>query len=113
MQYMPHIDDAIRVKTIALDTGRHTALLFSDIESSGLVQYLYVLAVIDDETGEPCVFVASEVNAMAEQTGGGSHFLGLFPGQGHVNLGASDNWADLDQFEVEAIRVAKIHLNDK
>jgi hypothetical protein len=60
-----------------------------------------------DENRRPCYFVASEVNSMAKNFGGGSHFLGLFEGEVHVNCGSSDDWADEARFTAEALRIIK------
>lgn len=111
MNYAPVIGDATPVKRIPLATGKHTAVLLDNIESKGSVEYRFILAVFDDETREPCLFVASEVNAMAEKLQGSSHFLGLFPGDGHANLGSSDDWADIGKFEEAAVELAIQHLN--
>ena len=42
---------------------------------------------------------------MATAGSGRSHFLGLFPGEGHVNLGAADEWADMDKFAAKALEI--------
>jgi len=42
---------------------------------------------------------------MASPGSGRSHFLGLFPGEGHVNMGAADEWAELDSFAAKALEV--------
>jgi hypothetical protein len=83
----------------------HTVLLFDNIKSAGMVQYAFLLAVYDNAKGQPVYFVASEVNEMAA-SGGGSHFLGVFNGSGHLNLGSSDDWGDPRKFFPEALRLA-------
>jgi hypothetical protein len=42
---------------------------------------------------------------MAEQLGGGSHFLGVFDEEGHKNLGSSDDWTELDKFTARALSI--------
>ncbi len=111
MYYAPAIGDATPVKRIPLVTGKHTAVLLDNIESKGPVEYRFILAVFDDETRKPCLLVASEVNALAKELGGGSHFLCVFPGDGHRNLGSSDDWADIAKFEEVAVGIATEHLN--
>src|ERR1700722_7254064 len=82
--YTPAIESANRVGGMPLGPG-HTALLFDPIESAGMVQYALLLGVFEDATQEPVSFGASEINEMAEALGGGSHFLGVFDGDGHAN----------------------------
>jgi hypothetical protein len=88
------------------EVGPFTAVLFGDIESDSEVQYGYILIVFDEED-KPCLYVTSEVNEWAnEPGGGGSHFLGVFDGRGHANLGASDQWANEEQFTARALEIA-------
>ncbi len=111
MNYAPLFGKARQVRGIPLVTsGNHTAYLLDDIESTGVIEYLFILAVYDDLRSRPCLYIASEVNANAEETGGGSHYLGLFPGDGHENHGSSDNWADIEKFEKAAIQLATQYL---
>ncbi len=110
MNDAPVIGDATPVKQIPLATGKHTALLLDNIESKGSVEYRFILVVFDDESGKPCLFVASEVNVMAEEPEGGSHSLGLFLGGGHASLGSSDDWADIWKFEKAAVELANQQL---
>jgi hypothetical protein len=102
MKYVPFIKSAKPRKRFRI--GNHSAALWVDIESAGNVKYKYILAVFD-EKGQPCYFVASEVNQMANIMGKGSHFLGLFPGDGHTNCGASDEWSDEVKFTEVALRI--------
>ncbi len=102
---MPLIEEANRVAAIPLGES-HVMILLDDITSSGSVQYEFVLAVLEAESGEPVFFVASEVNAMTGRFGGGSHFLGVFDVDGHANLGSSDDWADPSKFFPKARELA-------
>ena len=104
MKYAPVIKSANPKQHFQV--GKHTAVLFGDIEPAGSVEYHLILAVFD-ENRQPCYFVASEVNSMANSFGGGSHFLGLFDGEGHANCGASDDWADETKFTTEALRIVR------
>ena len=102
MNYVPLIKSAKPRKQFRI--GKHGVLL-GDIESFGEVKYAYVL-VVYDEREKPCFFVASEINDMAEQFGGGSHFLGIFNGDGHANLGTDDRWGIEEEFTVKALEIA-------
>ena len=86
--------------------GPYGASLFGDIESSGSVQYLYVLALIELDQEEVSLYITSEVNDLAQEFGGGSHFLCVFNNEGHHNLGDSDDWADLERFATKALSLA-------
>ncbi len=85
----------------------YTVVCFDQIESEGRIQYAFMTVVFDDASHQPVLFVASEVNAMAASLGGGSHFLGVFAGEGHANYGASNDWADPKKFFPEALRIAR------
>lgn len=83
------------------------ALLLTDVRSEGMITYKHVLFVMASATIAPVLAVTSEVAAVG---GDGSHVLGLFPGDGHVNLGMQDEWGDLSAFESKALDVAAQHL---
>lgn len=105
MNYYPLIQSANQVAAGPLGE-KHTAVFFDTIISVGNMQYTFILAVYDNATNKPCYFVASEVNALAAKFGGGSHFLGVFPGDGHMNLGDSNDWADAKKFLPKALELA-------
>ena len=105
MDYMPLTKSMNLVGAAPLDE-RRSAKLFDKIVSAGSVQYAFLLAVLDNVKEEPVYFVASEVNEMAAAFGGGSHYLGVFDGSGHANLGASDDWGDPRKFFPKALRMA-------
>jgi hypothetical protein len=105
MQYMPRVESMNRVAAAPLGAA-HTLILFDQIKSAGRVEYAFLVAVYSNATQTPVYFVASEVNSMAATLGGGSHYLGVFDGQGHANRGASDDWGDPKKFFPEAIRIA-------
>jgi len=106
--YMPRISSATPLRRYRLGTCR--AVLLGDIESVGAVAYLYIMAVVADGAPEPLLYVASEVNALADAAGG-SHFLGVFDERGHGNGGASNEWADLDLFAQKALSIALERLD--
>jgi hypothetical protein len=110
MKYAPRIASAEPVARYQV-AGRQ-AVLLDNIISAGMVQYQYILVVYERD-GEPCFFVASEINAEKEAFGGGSHFLGVFPGDGHENLGDSDEWADRERFAARAFAIAQERLSSR
>jgi hypothetical protein len=105
VNFMPLIEGANRIATLPLGES-HVMILLDAITASGTVQYEFALAVLEAESGAPVFFVASEVNAMSGTFGGGSHFLGVFDGDGHANLGSSDDWADPSKFFPKARELA-------
>jgi hypothetical protein len=109
MQYLPAIKSARSIGSLPLDQT-HGIVLYDQIVPLGIVQYAFILAVFDLETRQPCYFVASEINAMVKQFGGGSHYLGVFEDKGHSNLGSSDTWGDPKQFFPKAIELAANHF---
>jgi hypothetical protein len=97
--------------------GPYVAVLFGEIQKhpQAMTEYLHILGVFRPGEGEPFFYVASEVNALASK-GGGACFLGVFPGAtrpdspAHLNLGCSDNWADVGLFTSKALEIARAHL---
>lgn len=105
MSYMPWIEGGWVV--VRRELGGYRAVLLTEPESPGGITYAHVLLVTATDTGDVVLAVASEKMSVA---GPGSHVLGLFPGDSHVNLGARDEWADLETFREKALLVAAEHL---
>jgi hypothetical protein len=102
MQFMPRVTGA--KPRANFNFGSHTATLFGDIQSSGRVQYTWLLVVYDAQK-QPVFIVSSEVNAMAPTMGGGSHFLCVFDASGRGILSGSNDWADEELFTGRALGV--------
>ncbi|MGF1581556.1 MAG: hypothetical protein ACFCD0_19690 [Gemmataceae bacterium] len=109
MNYAPVISAAQTKRTYDIDG--HEAVLLGDIAAPGMVQYEYIMVIYDLEK-QPCLFVGSEINEEQVTCGGGSHFLGIFPGDGHLNLGSSNEWGDMERFAEKAVELAREHMKD-
>lgn len=112
MLYMPAVESMDRLDGGLLGPD-HVAILTGNIKSAGQIQYLYLLTVFERATEQPIYIVASEVNGMRDAFGGGSHFLGVFDGRGHLNLGDSDDWADVGLFMKKALALAAARVGLK
>ncbi|MHC5028637.1 MAG: hypothetical protein ACYTGR_17960 [Planctomycetota bacterium] len=97
MIYEPELDDARLVETWRLGR-RYIVMLFTNIETLGSIEYAFALVVIDQDTQETCLFVASEVNPLATWPGQGSHLLTAMDDRQYENFGNSDAWADVQTF---------------
>ena len=93
--------------------GPYRANLLGRIESASLTDCLYVLAVFWEEATEPCLVATSEVNAQCWNIGGGSHFLCVSYQDVHRNMGASDDWANVEKFTSKALSLAAAELGVK
>jgi hypothetical protein len=87
--------------------GEYQALLLDEVRSAQTIQYYFILIVFRGQDEVPCLAVASEYSAAESDA---APFLGVFPGDGHLNLGNSPDWLVLDKFAAEAVRVALNHL---
>lgn len=106
MEYAPLVSGGRIAGRYSLSGFR--ALLVTDVLSDGMITYKHVLFVMPPATVAPVLAVTSEVAAVS---GNGSHVLGLFPGNGHVNLGMRDEWENLSAFKSKALDVAAQHLD--
>ena len=109
MHYMPQVESMDRIDGGPLGDA-HVGLLFGNIKAAGRVQYAYLFVVYNKDDRQPVFIVSSEVNSMHKRHGGGTHFLGVFNGDGHLNLGDSDGWGDLEKFFHKALAVVEKHL---
>jgi hypothetical protein len=112
MNYSPVIESARTIGKMPLG-DKHAVVLLDQIVPTGMIRYTYILVVFEKATAQPCYFVASEVNAMSQPGDGASHFLGVFEGNGHLNMGASDDWGDARKFFPKALSLAADHFGVK
>jgi hypothetical protein len=98
--------------------GQYSAAVFTDVVAAGTTEYLYLMPVLRVVDQKLCMVVSSEKNRMYGKSFSGdgtpdmgeSHFLCVYPGDEHWNLGSSNDWADLDRFTAKALEVAREHL---
>ncbi|MDX1628949.1 MAG: hypothetical protein R3345_09645, partial [Fulvivirga sp.] len=100
MHYAPKVTSA-RPK-YRFNLGKYKAILFDNIESAGKVQYLYIMTLFDTQD-RPIYHVTSEINQHPKT--GRTYFLGIFDGEKHMNMGASDQWADEEAFAQKAFSI--------
>lgn len=98
---------ATPVRTRMIEAYR--VIILTDCQGIGVVQYAHAALVYSADNPRPIFAVASEVNRMAQAFGGGSHFLCVYDDK-HYNYGSSDDWADLEKFTQEALRLVSEHL---
>ena len=110
MQYMPTVESMDRLDGGPLGDA-HAGILFGNIKAIGEIEYAYLFVVYDLATRQPVLIVSSEKNTMQKRFGGGSHFLGLFDGTGHANLGDSNDWAVQEKFFQKALQVVDKQMN--
>ncbi len=113
-KYWPRVSGGRTWKHLQL--GSYAVQVDTDLVSPGKVRYMYVLYA-RDSVGELRLCVASEWNerhadclARGEKPQGGSHFMGVFTGEEHLNLGSSDRWSDLEAFTERALEVVREQL---
>jgi hypothetical protein len=109
MGYLPPITEAHAAKRF--EQRGYRAVLLTNIVAAGTLKYEYVLLVSAPDSDTPVLAVSSERSRLPKKLRSGSHVLGVFPGDGHINMGASDQWADLAAFERHSLEVASHHLN--
>lgn len=93
------------VKRYDIDT--YEVILLTDIESGGIAQYSHLLVATLKGEEEACYVVSAEVDLLD----GCTHYLGSFPGTGHINHGSSDDWAELSCFKEKAKELMSEKLN--
>jgi hypothetical protein len=92
--------------------GPYVALVLTDCQSAGVIQYRYVVVVLKPGDSQPCFAVTAESSeAIQPQPGTRGYFLGVFPGSGHLNMGLSEDWGDLEKFTAKALDIIAAHLN--
>jgi hypothetical protein len=97
--YAPIIKSARRVCEHRLGS-LHTGVLLTDVQGDSKIKYAHLLVIFASGQQDPIAFISSEAKKGKK---GGSHFLCAFTAEGHLNFGASDEWADLQKFERAAL----------
>lgn len=112
--YLPMLTDARVVNRYKI--GPYLAVVLTDCKSDGVIAYRHVVMVyaFEPEPGgesrpSPVLAVAAEESEMLEAED--ACFLGIFPGDGHLNLGHSTDWVDLDKFTARALEIIASHLH--
>lgn len=97
-------------------TDRYIALLFDELQSSGVIQYKYLMVVIDKCTGALLFVIAVERSQMMSAVdlppetlkalGWGTEVLGLWDGRGRsvIDIGL---WQTLQEFRARALTEAE------
>jgi hypothetical protein len=115
--YMPTVTDARRVESYVI--GPYIGVVLTDCRSVGAIEYKHLLIVylpdpMADDSPQVVMAVAAELAAGLREMQDGdqplSYFLGVFPGSGHLNLGASPDWGELSTFTGRALEVVREHL---
>jgi hypothetical protein len=116
--YMPTLRDARPVARYVI--GPYIAVVLTDCESVGMIDYKHVLMVYLPEPQshtkpQVVLAVAAELSSYLIENDPEhdqpAYFMGVFPGDGHHNLGASPDWSDLKKFTTQALKVACKHLH--
>lgn len=105
MPYFPMIKNGRPLRRYKF--GAYSALLMDEVESAQTVQYHFVFFVFQGDEKLPCLAVASE---WSDEESKQTPFLGVFPGEGHLNLGASKKWLDFKVFAEAALETALAKL---
>jgi len=106
--YLPTLKNARPVYHYQI--GSYIAVVVTDCESVGMISYTHVLFLLEPRKQEPIFAVAAELNSFTASISTERLFLGVFNGQGHLNLGMSEDWADLDKFTARALKIVTDHF---
>lgn len=89
--------------------GKHKAVLVINPDSFGPIQYLHFLVVFgENDNDPPIMLITAEQSELSQNV-----FLCFFNESGHTNLGPSNEYAILENFEVEALAVMRKELDIK
>ena len=99
----PRISTAIPKQRYQL--GDHQAVVLGDIESPDPARYHYILALVRSGESKPGFFVVCEKNPRS-RAAEGSHRLRVVSEAFSEEVGSSDEWADVDAFAVQALKLA-------
>lgn len=99
---MPQIGTAIPKRRYQV--GDFTAVVLGDVESRDGEEYRFVMAMVPDGQRQPIFYVSAARNRSGNE---GSHRLRAASANMTRDLGASDDWSNLDAFCEEALNVVR------
>ena len=85
--------------------GEFTLTVLGDIESPDVIDYRYILAVVQGSDPEPGLYIT------AEQGAGEDLVMRIMMRDGDEVIGHSGQWRDLDMFVDEAMSIVSRILN--
>jgi hypothetical protein len=100
----PKIVDAERLAVFRLPAG-FVATLLGNIESTGIIQYHYVMVVFDPDQ-QICLFTGSEWSNR-DTSYKDTPVFGVFSKSGHINLGNAADWLDPALFVLRSVEMVK------
>lgn len=115
--YLPVVVNARLEKRFRV--GPYVATLVTDCQmpAQTMIQYRHILLVSQagDPMFQPFFAVASEISRMIaelipDKRNADELFLGIFPGSGHMNMGMSTDWADIEKFTAKALAIVQDHF---
>lgn len=106
-KYFPVWRDARLVKRY--DAESYQVILLTDVKCVGIIRCTHLLIALNKREKVPNYVIAAEVNNLGDPKNG-SHFLGCYPGSGHINFGCSNDWGDLSLFEKKALELMSEEL---
>src|SRR3954465_4912475 len=107
--YLPVLKNARPVYRYRI--GNYVAVIVTDCESIGMIQYTHVLFLLEAGQAQPIFAVAAEMNNLSIARGQTDLFLGVFANNRHENHGTSPDWADLNKFSARALQIVVERFN--
>ncbi len=99
----PDIQTAIPKRRYQI--GEFAAAILGEVESSDDAEYRYIMALVEDGTSEPCLYVTAESNP-PQQRDEGRYRVRVILGDQSKEMGDADEWGDIEAFSLYALGIA-------
>ncbi len=103
-KYFPKVIDAKKLKNC--EVHNYNIFLLTDVKCVGDIKCDHLLVAIKKGENVPSYAVSSEVNnSLDKSKNSGTHCLVCYPGIKPINICCSDDWGNLELFEMEAHKI--------
>jgi len=99
----PDIQTAIPKRRYQI--GEFAATILGEVESSDDAEYRYIMALVEDGTSEPSLYVTAEFNP-PQQRDEGRYRVRVILGDQSKEMGDADEWGDIEAFSLYALGIA-------
>jgi hypothetical protein len=110
-QYLPPIEYGETVQSFGGAPGLRV-VFYTNLRSSGMVQYRYLAAVYLGDTMFPLFMVTAETSAPLALEGTGEWALGVFRPEGHATVDISDDYGSWHPFVAAAMGLIAAEFPD-
>lgn len=85
--------------------GDFVATILGEVESQDPIEYRYIMALVQDGTNQPCLYVTAETNP-PNRRNQGRYLVRVILGNDSREMESADKWGEIEEFSIFALGIA-------